>query len=84
MLQRNGSGTLKKQEWCRSFYRLERGSLPTNFRAGASKVLGGKGGDKGPQPLLWAVSPAARVDITIRGLPNRLYYCVTFYSTYMI
>ena len=31
-----------------------------------------------PQPLLSDVSGAARIQITIRGAPNRLNYCVIF------
>jgi hypothetical protein len=34
---------------------------------------------KGPHPLLWAGSRVARGKITIRGIPNRLYYCVFLY-----
>jgi hypothetical protein len=34
--------------------------------------------DKGPRPLLWAGSPAARGKITISGISSRLNYCVIF------
>jgi len=34
--------------------------------------------DKGPRPLLWAGSPAARGKITISGISIRLNYCVIF------
>ena len=34
--------------------------------------------DKGPPPLVWAGSPAARGKITIRGICIRLNYCVIF------
>jgi hypothetical protein len=30
---------------------------------------------KGPHPLLWAGSRAARVKITTKGIPGRLNYC---------
>ena len=33
---------------------------------------------KWPHPLLWAGSWAACGKITLRGIPNRLYYCVIF------
>jgi hypothetical protein len=34
--------------------------------------------DKGPHPLMWACSWAARGKITISGVPNCLKYCVIF------
>jgi hypothetical protein len=33
---------------------------------------------KGPHPLLWAGSRAAREKLTISGITNRLHYCVEF------
>jgi hypothetical protein len=33
---------------------------------------------KGPRPLLWAGSQAAREKITVSGIPNRLHYYVIF------
>jgi hypothetical protein len=33
---------------------------------------------KGPHPLLWAGSLAARGKITIGGIHNRLNYCIIF------
>jgi hypothetical protein len=34
--------------------------------------------DKGPHPLLWAGSPAARRKVTVSGIPNCLNYFVIF------
>ena len=34
--------------------------------------------DEEPRPVLWAGSRAARVKITISGVPNSLNYCVIF------
>jgi len=31
---------------------------------------------KGPRPLTWATFRAAREQITLSGIPNRLNYCV--------
>jgi hypothetical protein len=39
---------------------------------------------KGSHQLLWAGSLAARKQITISGIPNRLNYCVISYSRYII
>lgn len=33
---------------------------------------------KGPRPLLWADSRAARVKITINGIPNHQNYCAIY------
>jgi hypothetical protein len=41
-----------------------------------SLCQGGRGVGEGPQPLLWVGLWAARVKITISGIPNHLSWCV--------
>jgi len=40
--------------------------------------FGGGGWGQRATPLLWAGSRAGRGKITIRGIPNRLNYCMMF------
>jgi hypothetical protein len=46
----------------------------TNVYVGGAKPFFGKG----PQLLLWGGSQAARVKITISGIPNLINYCEIF------
>ena len=57
--------------WCRASESTS--SWNVSFTQGSTAFCG-----KRPYPLLWAVSRAKRGEIAVRGVSNRLNYCVMF------